>query len=307
MASTSAGARRRRRAGPAPYVFVTPAVVLLVVFLLVPIGYTVYLSLRASRVSGGGLGLRHEVFVALDNYKSVLSDPDYLHSLLRMLAYGAIVVPVMLGLALLFALLLDVPRVRLARFSRIAIFLPYAVPVVIASLLWGFLYLPGVSPIRDTAIAAGLSPPDFLSADTVLLSVANIGVWGGIGFNMIVLFTALRGIPQEMYDAARVDGASEIQIALRVKVPLIAPALVMAGVFAVIATLQVFSEPNTLRPLSDSVSSTWVPLMAIYRDAFVDNDIYTAAAGSVILAFGTLALSLIALTVLQRRAFGRER
>jgi multiple sugar transport system permease protein len=299
--------RRARSAGPAPYVFLTPAVVLLVVFQLVPIGYTVYLSLRASRVSGGGLGVRHEVFVALDNYKSVLSDPGYAHSLLRMLGYGAIVVPVMLGLALLFSLLLDVPRVRFGRFSRIGIFLPYAVPGVIASLLWGFLYLPGVSPIRDTAVALGLSPPDFLSADTVLLSVANIGIWGGVGFNMIILFTALRGIPQEMYDAARIDGASEIQIALRVKVPLIRPAMVMAGVFAVIATLQVYNEPATLAPLSDSISSTWVPLMAVYRDAFVNNDIYSAAAASVLLALGTLALSLIALTVLQRRTFGRSR
>jgi multiple sugar transport system permease protein len=224
-----------------------------------------------------------------------------------MLGYGAIVVPVMLGLALLFALLLDVPRVRLARFARISIFLPYAVPGVIASLLWGFLYLPGVSPIRDAASALSLPVPDLLSPSTVLFSVANIGIWGGVGFNMIVLYTALRGIPPELYDAARVDGASEIQIALRVKVPLITPALVMAGVFAVIATLQVYNEPATLAPLSDSISSTWVPLMAIYRDAFVNNDIYSAAAASVVLALGTLLVSVAALRVLQKRAFGLDR
>jgi multiple sugar transport system permease protein len=137
--------------------------------------------------------------------------------------------------------------------------------------------------------------------------VANIGIWGGIGFNMIVLYTALRGIPSEMYDAARIDGASEVQIALRIKIPMITPALVMTGIFAVIATLQVFSEPNTLLPLSDSISSDWVPLMAIYRDAFINNDIYSAAAASVVLALGTLVVSLVALTALQRRAFGRDR
>jgi len=296
-----------RRRSAAPYVFVAPAVILLVVFLLVPIGYTVWLSLRASRVTGDGLGLRHEVFVAFDNYKSVLTAPDYVHGLLRMLGYGAIVVPVMLGLALSFALLLDVPRVRLTRFSRISIFLPYAVPGVIASLLWGFLYLPGVSPIRDAASALSLPVPDLLSPNTVLFSVANIGIWGGVGFNMIVLYTAVRGIPQELYDAARVDGASEVQIALRVKLPLITPALVMAGVFAIIATLQVYNEPATLAPLSDSISSSWVPLMAIYRDAFVNNDIYSAAAASVVLALGTLVVSAAALRVLQKRAFGLDR
>jgi multiple sugar transport system permease protein len=304
---TGVRTRARRTTGTAPYVLVAPAVGLLVLFLLVPIGYTVWLSLRASRVTGGGIGPRVEAFTGLGNYRSVLTDPGYVSGLLRMLGYGAIVVPVMLGLALLFALLLDVPRVRWQRLSRIGIFLPYAVPGIIASLLWGFLYLPGVSPIRDTASALGLTPPDLLSPHTVLLSVANIGVWGGVGFNMIVLYTALRGIPQEMYDAARIDGASEIQIALRIKIPMIAPALVMASVFAVIATLQVYNEPAALQPLTDSISLTWVPLMTIYRDAFINNDIYSAAAASVVLALGTLAISLVALTVLQRRAFGRER
>jgi multiple sugar transport system permease protein len=300
-------ARTHRTTGTAPYVLVAPAVVLLVVFLLVPIGYTVWLSLRASRVTGGGIGPRVEAYSGLDNYRSVLTDPGYVQGLLRMLSYGAIVVPIMLGLALLFALMLDVPRVRWARLSRIGIFLPYAVPGVIASLLWGFLYLPGVSPIQDVAEKLGLPAPDLLGPHTVLGSVANIGIWGGVGFNMIVLYTALRGIPSEMYDAARIDGASEAQIALRIKIPMITPALVMTGIFAVIATLQVFSEPNTLLPLSDSISSDWVPLMAIYRDAFINNDIYSAAAASVVLALGTLVVSLVALTALQRRAFGRDR
>jgi multiple sugar transport system permease protein len=304
---TVARRRPRRRGGPTPYVLVAPAVALLVMFLLVPIGYTVWLSLRASRVTGGGLGLRIERFVGFDNYLDVFADHAYAQGVVRMLGYGVIVVPAMLGLALLFALLLDVPRVRLRAFSRIAIFLPYAVPGVIASLLWGFLYLPNVSPIRDAFTAVGLPAPDFLNPGSVLFSVANIGVWGGVGFNMIVLYTALRGIPQEMYDAARIDGASEIQIALRVKIPLITPALVMTGIFAIISTLQVFSEPSTLQPLTDSISFTWVPLMAIYRDAFINNDIHTAAAASVVLALGTLAVSLGVLTFLQKRAFGRDR
>jgi multiple sugar transport system permease protein len=306
-AATVRRRRPRRRGGPTPYVLMAPALVLLVLFLLVPIGYTVWLSLRASRVTGGGLGLRKEQFVGLENYTSVLTDSAYVDGLLRMLLYGLIVVPSMLGLALLFALLLDTPRVRFGAFSRIGIFLPYAVPGVIASLLWGFLYLPDVSPIRDAFELVELPAPDFLAPGSVLFSVANIGVWGGVGFNMIVLFTALRGVPQEMYDAARIDGANEVQIALRVKVPLIMPAIIMTGIFAMITTLQVFSEPATLQPLTDTVSQTWVPLMTIYRDAFVNADIHSAAAASVVLALGTLVVSVAVLTVLQKRAFGRDR
>jgi multiple sugar transport system permease protein len=284
-----------------------PALVLLVVFLFVPIGYTVWLSLRASRVTGSGLGLRKESFVGFENYVGAVTDSAYAHSIVRMLGYGCVVVPTMLGLALVFALLLDSPRVKFNSFSRLGIFLPYAVPGVIATLLWGFLYLPGVSPIRDAFAWVGLPTPNFLSPDHVLFSVANIGIWGGVGFNMIVLYTALRGLPEELNDAARIDGASELQIALRVKIPLITPALVMTGIFSLISTLQVFSEPTTLRPVTDSISLTWVPLMTIYRDAFINNDIYTAAAASVLLAFGTLVISLSVLSFLQKRAFGEDR
>ena len=88
--------------------------------------------------------------------------------------------------------------------------------------------------------------PDLFATHVALLSVANIGVWGGTGFNMIVIYTALRAVPTELYEAARIDGASQLQIALRIKIPMIAPALILTGVFSLIATLQVFNEPTTL-------------------------------------------------------------
>jgi multiple sugar transport system permease protein len=224
----------------------------------------------------------------------------------RLAIYGGIVVPVMLGLALLFALLLDSPVVRLARFSRIAIFLPYAVPGVIASLMWGFMYLPGLSPMRDVAAALGLPEPDFFTARSIFLSVANIAIWGGVGFNMLVLYTALRSVPRDLYDAARIDGCTELRLAWHIKLPLIAPALVMTTLFSLIATLQVFSEPMTLDPLTNVLPSTWVPLMKIYSDGFRDDDIYAAAAASVILAVVTLALSLLVLRAVQSRAFRED-
>ncbi|TDD72574.1 sugar ABC transporter permease [Jiangella aurantiaca] len=300
-------ARRRRASSGAPYLFMLPAMALFAAFLLAPIIYAGWLSLRASRRTGGGiLGQRTEVFVGLDNYARSLSDPELYTALGRMAVYGLIVVPVMLGLALLFALLLDLPNVRLRTATRVGIFLPYAVPGVIASLLWGFLYLPRVSPIREAFDTVGLPPPDFFDPDTVILSVANIAVWGGVGFNMVVMFTALRAIPPELYDSARIDGASERQIALRIKIPLLTPVLVMTGIFSLIATLQVFTEPQILRPLTNVISSSWMPLQKIYTDAFVLNDIYSAAATSIALAGASLVLSLLVLSVMQRRAFGEN-
>jgi len=289
----------------APYAFVTPAVVLYAVTLLLPVGYTVYLSLEKVHVSGLGLGAsaRQQVFAGLSNYTSALADQPFLSSLVRVVVYSVILVPVMLGLALLFALLLDARRVRFQRFARLAIFLPYAVPVVIASLLWGFLYLPTVSPFPEILRLVGLSMPNLFSTNVVLLSVVNIGVWGGTGFNMIVMYTALRAVPSELYEAARIDGASQWQVALRVKIPMIAPALVLTGVFSIIATLQVFNEPNTLAPLTNTISPVWMPLMKVYDEAFTNNNIYAAAATSIAIAAGIFVLSYSLLRLSNRHIF----
>ncbi|WP_298806877.1 carbohydrate ABC transporter permease [uncultured Pseudokineococcus sp.] len=309
-AGGSSPPRRRRgtrSSRTAPWLFLAPALALFGAFLLVPILYAVWLSLRSQQRAGGGIVAQVDVvFVGVENYARAVTDPALYDSLGRMLLYGLMVVPTMLGLALVFALLLDLPRVRLRSATRIAIFLPYAVPGVIASLLWGFLYLPRVSPVRETFLAVGLPAPDFFTSTSVFFSVANIAVWGGVGFNMIILYTSLRSVPAELYDSARVDGCTEWQVATRIKLPLLAPALVMTGVFSMIATLQVFNEPQTLSPLTNVISSDWMPLQKIYTDAFVRNDIYTAAATSVLLALVTLVLSLLTLTFLQRRAFGDD-
>jgi multiple sugar transport system permease protein len=296
-----------RRAG-VPYSFLAPALILFAAFLAAPIVYAAYLSLRRVKVSGLGLGAgsRTEVWAGLTNYTRSMTDPEFLPSVARVGAYGLIVVPVMLGLALLMALLLDAGRTRIGTFSRTAIFLPYAVPAVVASLLWGFLYLPRISPFTDVLQSVGLAPPDVLSSSWVLYAVANIAVWGGTGFNMIVIYTALRSIPTDLFEAARLDGASDIAIAWRIKIPIILPSLVMTFVFSLIATLQVFAEPMTLRPLSNTISATWTPLMKVYRDAFIRNDIYSAAATSVVIAVATFVVSFGFLKLVGARAFNQE-
>jgi len=292
---TTAPGPRRVRGPRAGYGFVAPAVVFFAAFFVLPVVYAIYLSLRGAKLTGGGaLGIRRETWVGLSNYRDSLTDPELLASLGRMLVIGAVAVPVTLGAALLFALLLDVPRVRATRFSRTAIFMPYAVPGVVASLLWGFLYLPSTTPFAFTGIS-------FLDAPALFGSVANIAVWSGVGFNMIILYTALQSVPRDVYEAARLDGCGEWQIAWRIKIPLVVPALALTGLFSLIGALQIYGEPQTLRPLTSSISSTWVPLMKVYRDAFATDDINGAAATSVVLALGSLLLSLLVLRLAQRR------
>jgi multiple sugar transport system permease protein len=261
-----------------PYAMLAPGIILFVLFMAAPIVYTLFLSFQKKQVTGLGLGSgsRTTVFAGVENYLASFGNPEFSASVGRVLLYGLVLIPCMLGLALLFALLLDSRRARAVGFSRIAIFLPYAVPAVISSLLWGFLYLPAVSPFYY------------------------------VGFNMIVIYTSLKAVPSDIYEAARIDGASEIQIALRIKIPIVTPALVMTALFSMVATLQVFAEPTTLRPLTNSLSTSWSPLMLVYRDAFTRDDIYSAAATSIIIALATFVVSFVFLRVVQKRAFGQE-
>lgn len=296
----------RRARAATPWLFATPAIVLFVAFLVIPIGYAVYLSFRGLRVSGGAFGRRAETFVGLENYAAALTNPEFVAGLGRSLLYGAVAVPSVLGLALLFALLLDHPHVVGRGFARTAIFVPYAVPGVIASLLWGFLYLPSTSPVSYVARELGGGPLDFFGYPVLYFALANIALWSGVGFNMIIIYTSLRSVPTTIYEAARIDGASERQIAWRIKIPLVVPALVLTGLFSVIGTLQLYSEPQTLRPMANTISSTWVPLMTIYQEAFMNDNLGGAAAASVVLAVGILALSLLLLRSFQRRALGGD-
>lgn len=308
MPSPSRRSPTASRRALAPWGFLAPAITLFVLFMALPIGYAAYLSLRKVKVSGLGLGSgsRTEVWAGLSNYSRALSDPEFVASVGRVGLYGLVLVPTMIVLALLFALLLDSKHTRAKSFSRVSIFLPYAVPAVISSLLWGFLYLPAVSPFYYVFDTLGWDAPTLLSSDLVMFAIANIALWGGVGFNMIVIYTALKAIPTDIYEAARIDGATERMIALRIKVPIVAPSLIMTFVFSMIATLQVFAEPVTLRPLTNTISTSWSPLMKVYRDAFTRDDIYSAAATSIIIAAATFVLSFGFLRLVQNRAFGQE-
>ncbi|WP_225630396.1 carbohydrate ABC transporter permease [Streptomyces solaniscabiei] len=296
---------RRRPYGVkgAPYAFLVPASVLFLLFFALPIGYALWLSFRKVEVSGLGLGAgaRKEVWAGFRNYADALGDSELLDGALRVLGYGCIVVPVMLGLALLFALMLDSDKVGFTPVTRLAIFLPYAIPGVVAALLWGFLYLPDVSPFYFVLDRLGLPQPDLLDGGPLYLALSNIAVWGGTGFNMIVIYTSLRAVPAEVYEAAKLDGASPLQIALRIKIPMVAPSLVLTFFFSIIATLQVFNEPTTLKPLTNSVSTTWSPLMKVYQDAFGKGDVHAAAAQAAIIALATLLLSFGFLRAANRR------
>jgi multiple sugar transport system permease protein len=236
----------------------------------------------------------------LNNYLQVIHDPDFFTGVGRVLLYGIVQVPIMLGLALLLALLLDSTVVRFKPFFRLAFFVPYAIPGIIAALLWGYLYDPGLSPIVKGVSALGLGTPDFLGAQTVLWSIANIVTWTYTGYNMLIIFAALQAIPTELYESARLDGASGWRIAWYIKIPLAAPALILTFIFSIIGTLQLFNEAQVLSTISNNISTSYTPNLYDYYTAFGNNNYYYAAAIAVMLALVTCVLSFGFLRVTRR-------
>jgi len=263
-------------------------------FYLVPILYAIYQSLLTVEREGT-FGPAVQVFGGLTQYIAVFQNEPFWASIGRVLMFGVVQVPFMLGLALVLALLLDSPLVRGSKFFRLAFFAPYAVPSVIAAIMWGFLYSPNLSPF--TAVTENV---DFLSADAVLWSIANVVTWVYVGYNMLIIYSALLSIPQEIYEAARLDGANQFRIAISIKIPLVVPALVLTGIFSIIGTLQLLAEPQVFQSFSSAVTSTFTPNLTIYSTASVPN-ISLAAAMSVVLALATFALSFTVLKLTQRR------
>ena len=250
-------------------IFTAPFVILFVLFYLVPIGYAIWQSLLVVEREGT-FGDATEVFGGLAQY--------------------------VLGLALLFALLLDSPLLRGKKFFRLAFFVPYAVPGVIAAIMWGFLYSPNLSPF--TVLTANV---DFLSADLVLWAIANVVTWVFVGYNMLIIYSSLLAIPTDIYEAARLDGAGQMRIAWSIKIPLVRPSLVLTAILSIIGTLQLLAEPQVFRSFSSAVTSTYTPNMTIYATSAIPN-VSLAAAFSVVLALATFILSFTFLRITRRKA-----
>ncbi|EKX66584.1 sugar ABC transporter permease [Streptomyces ipomoeae] len=285
--------RRHRSPGP---LFVAPFMVLFLLLFLAPLGYAAYLSLFQERLIGG------TVFVCLDNYVKALGDDQFLGGVGRVALFFLIQVPVMLLLALLFALALDSGLLRLAKVIRLGIFVPYAVPSVVAALMWGYLYGPGFGPFAQLGRNLDVSVPDFLSEGWMLGSLANIVTWEFVGYNMIILYAALRTIPQELYEAAAMDGAGAWRIAWSIKLPALRPALLLTLLFSVIGSFQLFNEPSLLMKIApDVITSSYTANLYAYSLAFTGQQVNYAATISFLLGLVIVVASYAVLLTANRR------
>ncbi|MFJ9173754.1 carbohydrate ABC transporter permease [Streptomyces sp. NPDC102360] len=296
-----AGTRKPRkgiRSRRAPLLLIAPFGLFFAAFFIAPIGYALVQSLTTYE-RAGSFGLRKTVFAGLDNYRTVLGSSDFLAACGHVLLYVAVLVPLMLAVSVGVALMVDTAAMRRwARSYQFVFFLPYAVPGVIATLVWGFLYLPQLDPILRWLNTHGIDIAP-MAGGSLPFSFANINIWMFFGYNVVVISAALRTIPGEVLEAARLDGASTWRTALAIKLPLIRPAVSLIFVFTLIGAFQLFNEPQILKDIGADVSSTYTPNLMSYSMAFANN--YPVAATlSVVLAGGTAVASFLMTRTLAR-------
>ncbi|MGI5198540.1 carbohydrate ABC transporter permease [Streptomyces sp. CA-288835] len=280
-------AKRNRRSWTG-WGFIGPFVAVFALVFLAPIAYSIYLSLFRDQLIGG------TTFVGLDNYTQALEDDRFWDSLIRVSLFLVVQVPIMLGIALLIALALDSGRLYGKDFFRITIFLPYAVPAVVATLMWGFMYGTRYGLVGDINEAFGVTLPDPLSADLVLASIGNIVTWEFVGYNMLIFYSALRVIPHSLYEAAEIDGAGQFRVITAIKLPAIRGALVIATIFSIIGSFQLFNEPNILRQLArNTITTDYTPNFYTYSLSFNGQQQNYSAAVAIIMGLITMVIAYI--------------
>lgn len=288
----AAGGRRHGKVEWSGLVFSAPYVIVFVLGTIAPLLYSTYLGFFQTKVIGG------TTFQGLGNYVKALGDGLLWESYGRVALYSAIQVPLMLALALVAALILDSGRIRNVAVPRILLFLPYAVPSVIASLMWSYILGDEYGLIGEVWAVFGGTAPDLLSSRWILIAIGNIALWGFLGYNMLIYYSSLRVVPEEIYEAARIDGAGEFRITWSIKLRHIRGSIVMTAVFSMIGALQLFNEPSLLQAIApDAITSSYTPNMYSYRLAFSGQNVNYAAAVALIVGFVTMAVVSVARVV----------
>ena len=293
-------ARRRRTRNRSEWkglAFVAPFLLVFLLVFIAPVVYSIFLSLFREQLIGGN------AFVGLDNYLALFGDAQFWEGFGRVVLFLVVQVPVMLGLALVAALAIDSARLHASGFFRIVIFLPYAVPAVVAVLMWGFIYGDnfGLAANLNDWLGSDVITP--FARDWILVSIGNIVTWEFVGYNMLIFYSALRVIPTDLYEAAELDGAGPMRVITGIKLPALRGAIVIATIFSIIGSFQLFNEPNILRTLAPNIITTYfTPNMYAYNLSFAGQQYNSSATVAIVMGVITAVIAY----VVQLRGSRRE-
>lgn len=255
----------RRHRGWAAAVFLSPTLLVIGLFTVVPMIMTVGISLHSWSMF---TPITDMTFVGLDNYTRVFADGARVQALLNTALYVGLSVVITVPLAFLVAMLLYFPRLRGRNIVRVILFSTYVIPTIAIVIIWSNIYAPGYGPLSVMAQAVGLTPPAWLSDPSwALLSLVIFNVWQMLGYYVILLVAGLTQIPEELYEAAKMDGAGVVRQTRWITIPLLSRSLVFVVLMTFINAIQVF-DPIYLLTQGGPAGSTNVVSFEIQRAAF---------------------------------------
>jgi alpha-glucoside transport system permease protein len=279
MKSTEVPSRRRPThwlGRLVPWVWIAPALLFIIIFLLYPVVYTLYLSF---------FNFDSSRFAGLANYGRIFTDSSMLEVIKNNLLWLVLGTTATVALGLVFAVLVD--RVRMEGLAKAIIFVPMAISFVGAAVIWKFVYeysspgQPQIGLLNALITAFGAQPQAWLISPAIdNFALIAVYVWMWTGFCMVILSAALKGVPTEILEAARVDGASELAIFFRVIVPMISPTIAVVATTMVINLLKIF---DVVYVMTGGDFGTNVVAVAYYQQLFTFNNFGISSALAVLL------------------------
>lgn len=279
-----------------PYMFLLPALVFLTVFFFIPFIDTILLSFKDFSTD-----IYNPTFIGIDNYKILLKSKEFYTTLFNTFLFLFMVVPILAILPLIVAIFIN-QKIKGISIYKVLIYLPVVVSIVVVAIAFKWLY--AQQGILNYFIELlGLNPIGWLT-DTkfALFSVALVTIYKGIGYYMMIYLSSLIGVPKDLYEAADVDGASELKKHLTVTIPHIMPTIALVVTISSISALKVFAEIYVMTK-GGPLNSTKTIVYYIYERAFENLDLSMAATASVVLLAVILVFSIINITFFEGKRY----
>ena len=252
----------------AAILFLTPAVTVLTLFFLIPVGAALLLSLTDFDIYAVA-DISNVRFVAFKNYAALLTTPIFWKALRNTLYFALIGGPLTVGLALVTALMVSSKLARFRGLFRTIFFAPVVTTMVAVAIVFRYLFHTRFGMINFGLEAIGIPTVDWLGDPRwAMPAIIILAVWKNFGYTMIIFIAGLQSIPEELYEAARIDGAGWWSQFRRITIPLLAPTFVFVGIVTAIGYLQLFAEPYVMTPDGGPLDSTLSVVMLMYLQGF---------------------------------------
>jgi multiple sugar transport system permease protein len=285
--------------GRAALFFVSPALLAIGIFFFVPVIAALLLSFTDFDIYSLG-NFAYARFIGLKNYLQLVQDPVFWKALKNTLYFLLLGGPLSIAVSLAAALMLQSKLVRFKGIFRTAYFAPVVTTLVAVAVVWRFVYHPRFGILNYVLSWFGISPVDWLGdPNWAMPAIILMAVWKNFGYNMIIFVAGLQNIPDELYEAASIDGAGKMQQFVRITIPMLAPTTLFISVITMIGYFQLFAEPYVMTQ-GGPLNSTLSIVLLMYQQGFRWwNMGYSAAIAFVLFA------CILVVSIIQTRLQGR--